>query len=133
VSAIVLDSPPWLEGTDDWSWPGRCAAVELAPAPWVPDLPRVQPAAAVALPVRAATRTPSMRSGLARLGLLALAAATSFVIGAAFAPPAAHRAATTSERSPLTAVSQLTARPSPIDRALIGVALPARRLVPLRW
>jgi len=40
-------APVWLEGLDDWSWPGQSgAAAEILPPPWVPAFPpRAQPAA----------------------------------------------------------------------------------------
>src|ERR1035438_4982635 len=37
----------WLENLDDWSWPGRGAAVEVLPPSWVPTFPpRLESAAA---------------------------------------------------------------------------------------
>jgi enterochelin esterase-like enzyme len=37
----------WLENLDDWSWPGRGAAVEVLPPAWVPTFPpRLESAAA---------------------------------------------------------------------------------------
>jgi enterochelin esterase-like enzyme len=67
----------WLDGPGDWAWPGTGggeAAVELAPPPWVPAIPRR------AEPAIGGTRSGSGQRGLARrygasLLLAALAAA----------------------------------------------------------
>jgi enterochelin esterase-like enzyme len=72
----------WLEGSDDWSWPGSGggggeAAMELAPPPWIPALPRrAEPAGgASAIPgARAGGRHGLARRYGATLLLLALAA-----------------------------------------------------------
>jgi enterochelin esterase-like enzyme len=90
MSAIATGASPWLDGLGDWSWPGLSRAVaELAPAPWVPALPRLREVPAVRVPVRriAGTR-PRRRVQIARVGLVTIAAATSFTVGSAFAPHA---------------------------------------------
>jgi enterochelin esterase-like enzyme len=91
----------WLDGFGEWSWPALRPAVELAPAAWVPAMPRVAVdapglPARVALPRRSTLPRPLR---LARLVLLlAVAGATFFVsrtvlahplprVAAAVAPP----------------------------------------------
>jgi enterochelin esterase-like enzyme len=69
----------WLDGPGDWAWPGTAggeAAVELAPPPWVPALPRrVEPGAAGSVVPGASQRQRGLawRYGTTLL-LLALAA-----------------------------------------------------------
>ncbi len=47
TQARTRRAPVWLEGLDDWSWPGQSgAAAEMLPPPWVPAFPpHAQPAA----------------------------------------------------------------------------------------
>ncbi len=66
----------WLEGLGDWSWPGRGAAAEVLPPPWIPALPpRLEPAAALAGAGSWGERAPQHRRGRLWLilGLVALA------------------------------------------------------------
>jgi S-formylglutathione hydrolase FrmB len=76
VSAISASS--WLEGTPEWAWPGRKPAVEVGPASWVPSRPaRIErPAARPA----ARPRTVPRPLRLARLALLLVLAAATFVV-----------------------------------------------------
>jgi enterochelin esterase-like enzyme len=48
-SAKTSRTQVWFDSLGDWSWPGRAAeAVEALPPAWVPALPRLEPAIAIA-------------------------------------------------------------------------------------
>jgi S-formylglutathione hydrolase FrmB len=86
----------WLEGFGEWSWPSLRPAVELAPAAWVPAMPRIAleapgVPAGVVLPRRStSTRRATLPRPLrlARLVLLlAVAGATFFASRTVLAHP----------------------------------------------
>jgi len=85
----------WLDGFGEWSWPGLKPAVEVAPAAWVPAVPRLSvsvPAipGRVAVPRRSTLPRPLR---LARLVLLvAVAGATVLVSRNVLAHPRARSA-----------------------------------------
>jgi len=64
----------WLEGLDDWSWPGQSgAAAEILPPPWVPAFPpRAQPAAPGAAPPVSRTQARRRLLWLIAAGLASL-------------------------------------------------------------
>jgi enterochelin esterase-like enzyme len=72
----------WLDGFGEWSWPALRPAVELAPAAWVPAMPRVA-VDAPGLPARVARPRRSTLPRplrLARLVLLLAVAGTTFFV-----------------------------------------------------
>jgi len=55
-SAKTSRTQVWFDSLGDWSWPGRAAeAVEALPPAWVPALPRLEPAVALASASSSAT------------------------------------------------------------------------------
>jgi hypothetical protein len=121
VPSIVLDGSPWLDGLGEWSWPGGDpAAPELAPAPWVPAEPsgRCDPPAVLASERARGARF--LWPSSAHVGLVALAGAASFVIGAAFAPAAPREPAAAVAVSPLIAGRPFATPSSLLARELSG-------------
>jgi enterochelin esterase-like enzyme len=132
MSAIAIGASPWLDGLGDWSWPGLSrAAAELAPAPWVPAFPRSREVPAVRRPVRRIARSrPRRRVQVARLGLVTLAAATSFTVGSAFAPHSAPatRTSATPAALPIASVSPFAGIAATLAAETSGAQLSAGAL-----
>lgn len=133
MSAIATAASPWLDGLGDWSWPGVSrAAGELAPAPWIPALPRAREVPAARAPVRRIARVRTRRRvHVARLGLLTLAAAASFTVGTAFAPHAPfHSLAVAAAPAPpsILSVSPLAGAAATLAAEVSGAQLSAGAL-----
>jgi len=140
VSATPRRIAPWLDGGDDWSWPGRrTPEVELGPPAWVPALPRrLEPVlattgavAAPPAPARRARRRPAFARRALALTLLAAFCATFAVAmvlrpqppGAVAPTPRAARDAADVARS--DAVTRAAANAAAAARAASALPVPA--------
>jgi S-formylglutathione hydrolase FrmB len=104
VSMSASSAPTWLEGFGDWAWPGMKPAVEIAPAAWVPALPRIEPPAVRLRVERSRTLPRPLR--LARFAMLVAVAGGTFVLSSGIARSGRANVATTAP--PLRLVVSVT-------------------------
>jgi enterochelin esterase-like enzyme len=104
VSMSASSAPTWLEGFGDWAWPGVKPAVEMAPASWVPALPRIEPPAVRLRVERSRTLPRPLR--LARFAMLVAVAGGTFVFSSGIARSGRASVATTA--APLRLVASIT-------------------------
>ena len=127
----------WLDGLGEWTWPGMTPAVELAPAPWVPVLPRRR-AAPLARPTAPSRARPARPLRLARFAVLLVVAVAAFLaagsltragapvaVAGPFAPFASTSAVASTDGTLLAARAEGAAAPL----AALEPPLPALRVL----
>ena len=122
TSMSAISAPTWLEGFGECAWPGLKAAVEVAPAAWVPTLPLAIEAPAVRLPASRHRRALPRPLRLARFAALVAVAGTTFVLSSGVALP--HRA-TGAAPAPAGFAASLTSPFSNADSSHPSIALAA--------